>query len=135
MVALLQRELVELPITLPQDQTVFVILGHDDEALWLKKTELLRQQGGMALALTHPDYLDVGDSLRAYDRLLAQYESDTTVLEGAARGGQRLVAATRGLAPRAPQRRVARRRTRRSRRCGVVRRSADELKLIGPCRV
>ena len=51
-------ELVELPITLPQDHTLFSILGERDERLWVAKTEHIRRRGGMALALTHPDYAD-----------------------------------------------------------------------------
>ena len=65
--------LVELPITLPQDHTLFVILGHQDERVWLDKTEQLRAAGGMALLITHPDYTDHGPLIAAYRRLLAAY--------------------------------------------------------------
>ena len=49
-------DLVELPITLPQDHTLFSILGHQDCALWLDKARELRRRGGMVLVLSHPDY-------------------------------------------------------------------------------
>jgi hypothetical protein len=68
-------EMVELPITLPQDHTVFVILRRD-ESLWRAKAELLRGRGGMALAITHPDYMLVGDRLDAYRRLLDHFADD-----------------------------------------------------------
>jgi hypothetical protein len=49
-------DLVELPITVPQDHTLFEILGGLDEGLWLEKVRFLKERGGMALVLTHPDY-------------------------------------------------------------------------------
>jgi hypothetical protein len=70
-------EMVELPITLPQDHTVFVILRRD-ESLWRAKAELLRGRGGMALAITHPDYMLVGGRLDAYRRLLDHFADDGT---------------------------------------------------------
>jgi hypothetical protein len=72
-------DLVELPITVPQDHTVFEILGHEDESLWVEKIEYLRARGRMALMLTHPDYLPAGGSaFRAYERVLARYAGDAT---------------------------------------------------------
>ncbi len=70
--------LVELPITLPQDHTLFVVLGRGDE-MWHEKTECLRQRGGMALLITHPDYLVEEEHLNAYRRLLLAYVDDATV--------------------------------------------------------
>jgi hypothetical protein len=73
------HELVELPITVPQDHTVFEILRREDEALWVEKVDFLRERGGMALVLTHPDYLLPGSrALVAYERLLDRYASDAT---------------------------------------------------------
>jgi hypothetical protein len=70
-------DLVELPITLPQDHTVFVILRRD-ETLWVEKIEFLRRRGGMAMLLTHPDYMIDGPALEAYARLLGRYADDAT---------------------------------------------------------
>lgn len=70
--------MVELPITLPQDHTVFTILGHTDERLWVHKAEELRRRGGMALLLTHPDYLLEQPLLDAYVRVLRRFGSDPT---------------------------------------------------------
>jgi len=71
------RDLVELPITLPQDHTVFVILRRD-ESLWLEKAEHLRRHGGLALLITHPDYMLADGPLRAYERLLDAYRDDAS---------------------------------------------------------
>lgn len=70
------RELVELPLTLAQDHTLFVILGHRDESAWVHKAQLLRERGGMALVLTHPDYVRAPGALAAYEQLLERYADD-----------------------------------------------------------
>jgi len=48
---------VELPYTLPQDHTLFVIMGEKDIGIWKKKLDWIAEQGGMALLITHPDYM------------------------------------------------------------------------------
>lgn len=72
------RDLVELPITVPQDHTLFVILGHKDESLWVEKIDHLRSAGGMALMITHPDYLSHDGLANAYENLLNRYQADAT---------------------------------------------------------
>ncbi len=62
--------LVELPYTLPQDFTLFEKLRLDAAALWIEKLELIGRYRGMALMLTHPDYLDRRERLDAYVRTL-----------------------------------------------------------------
>jgi hypothetical protein len=69
-------DLVELPITMPQDHTLFVILGHRDESLWVDKAAYLRARGGMALVLTHPDYMGDEQVRSAYARLLERFAHD-----------------------------------------------------------
>jgi hypothetical protein len=71
-------ELVELPVTLRQDHTLFVILGHQDEAAWVAKTEFLRARGGMASINTHPDYLIDERLFSAYARFLGRFSDDDT---------------------------------------------------------
>jgi hypothetical protein len=71
--------LVELPITLPQDHTLFEILRHRNEGLWLEKTFALRARGGMALLLTHPDYMGAAGRLQAYGRFLRIFAEDESV--------------------------------------------------------
>jgi hypothetical protein len=48
--------MVELPMTLEQDHTLFEILRQPDARSWLHKAHMLRARGGMALLVTHPDY-------------------------------------------------------------------------------
>jgi hypothetical protein len=74
----LNGQVVELPITLAQDHTVFVILRRRDATVWMDKAEALRRRGGMALIITHPDYVRLGPISEAYDALLARYSDDPT---------------------------------------------------------
>jgi hypothetical protein len=46
---------VEVPITMPQDHTLFALLGHTDSDIWLTKLARIRNARGMACILTHPD--------------------------------------------------------------------------------
>jgi peptidoglycan/xylan/chitin deacetylase (PgdA/CDA1 family) len=69
---------VELPITLPQDHTLFVILQHADERVWLYKLEALRRRGGLAVVLTHPDYMLDPAIRAAYGRLLERLRGDAS---------------------------------------------------------
>jgi hypothetical protein len=47
---------VELPYTLPQDFTLFALMGQRDINIWKGKLDWIVQHGGMALLNTHPDY-------------------------------------------------------------------------------
>jgi hypothetical protein len=69
---------VELPVTLPQDHLVFVILERRDETLWVQKASFLRERGGMALMIVHPDYMLESERLAAYRRFLERFRSDET---------------------------------------------------------
>lgn len=51
------RGYVELPYTLPQDSTLFLLLAEATPELWLEKTDWIARHGGMALLNVHPDYL------------------------------------------------------------------------------
>jgi len=73
------RNLVELPITLPQDHTMFAILRQTDAELWLRKARLLRDRHGMVLALTHPDYARDQRLADGYRSLLDAFREDSTV--------------------------------------------------------
>lgn len=48
---------VELPYTLAQDFTLFVILRENNIEIWKEKLEWIAQRGGMAMLITHPDYM------------------------------------------------------------------------------
>jgi hypothetical protein len=73
------RGVVELPITLPQDHTLFVILKARDASAWIDKAARIRERGGMALIITHPDYVDQGPIAPAYEQLLTSLTDDDTV--------------------------------------------------------
>lgn len=69
-------EVVELPITLTQDHTLFVILRQASAAAWLEKVEAVRGAGGMALLITHPDYVDRTPLAACYRELLTSVRDD-----------------------------------------------------------
>jgi glycosyltransferase involved in cell wall biosynthesis len=71
--------MVELPITLPQDHTLFTILQHSDADVWLRKAHLLRERNAMALVLTHPDYAHDPRISEGYRRLLDAFREDDTL--------------------------------------------------------
>jgi glycosyltransferase involved in cell wall biosynthesis len=48
---------VELPYTLPQDSTLFLVLQEKSPEIWLRKLDWVAQHGGMALLNVHPDYV------------------------------------------------------------------------------
>lgn len=52
---------VELPYTLPQDFTLFVLLQENTAGIWKRKLDWIAEHGGMALFITHPDYMAFSD--------------------------------------------------------------------------
>lgn len=68
---------VELPYTLAQDFTLFVLLKETTIDLWMKKLDWVAEHGGMALVITHPDYMSFDGKptdreypVELYERLL-----------------------------------------------------------------
>jgi hypothetical protein len=61
------RRYVELPYTLPQDFTLFVIMRQRNSDIWEKKLDWIAKSGGMALFITHPDYMNFDGSGLAID--------------------------------------------------------------------
>ena len=49
---------VELPCTLPQDFTLFVLVKEKTIDIWKRKLDWIAEKGGMALLITHPDYMN-----------------------------------------------------------------------------
>jgi hypothetical protein len=76
------QDMVELPLTMPQDHTLFTILRRRDEAAWIEKAEFLRSRGGMVLIDTHPDYLIDREAFDAYRRLLERFAGDPGMWNG-----------------------------------------------------
>jgi len=52
------RGYVELPYTLPQDSTLFLVLQKTDHQIWSRKLDWVAAGGGMALVNVHPDYMN-----------------------------------------------------------------------------
>lgn len=48
---------VELPYTLPQDSTLFLLLRETTPEIWMRKLDWIAERGGMALVNVHPDYM------------------------------------------------------------------------------
>ncbi len=63
---------VELPYTLPQDHILFIALGESNGRRWTEKLAYLERLCGMALVITHPDYLDSPERIDVYRRFLVQ---------------------------------------------------------------
>ncbi len=49
---------IELPYTLPQDFTLFVIMKEKNIDIWKKKLDWIVENRGMALLIAHPDYMN-----------------------------------------------------------------------------
>ena len=71
--------MVELPITLPQDHTLFFILPNAGADIWIRKARSLRERNGMALVLSHPDYARDQRVADGYRELLETFQDDDTV--------------------------------------------------------
>jgi len=67
---------VELPYTLVQDSTLFLILRHQTIELWKKKVDWIVEKGGMVLLNLHPDYVGFDSRRRGISEFApALYES------------------------------------------------------------
>lgn len=54
------RGYMELPYTLVQDSTIFLLLRERTIDLWKRKVDWVAEHGGMVLLNTHPDYIGFG---------------------------------------------------------------------------
>jgi len=52
-----RRGYIELPYTLPQDFTLFILMKEKNINIWKKKLDWIFRKGGMALVNSHPDYM------------------------------------------------------------------------------
>ncbi len=65
----------ELPYTLPQDFTMYIILKERGPETWKKKLDWIADRGGMALVNVHPDYMNFGGSKKPWEYPASYYES------------------------------------------------------------
>jgi predicted glycosyltransferase len=54
----------ELPYTLPQDSTLFLLLEERHPDIWFQKLDWIARHGGMVLLDSHPDYMSFGGSTK-----------------------------------------------------------------------
>jgi len=68
------RGYLELPYTLPQDSTLFLLLSEKTTEIWRRKLDWIAQHGGMAFINTHPDYMALaGARPKAWEYPIAFY--------------------------------------------------------------
>lgn len=58
---------VELPYTLPQDSTLFLVLRERSPEIWIRKLDWVARHGGMAMVNVHPDYMGFGGNRGAQE--------------------------------------------------------------------
>jgi len=68
-----QKPLLELPYTLPQDSTLFLLLGQKDISVWKKKLDWNAESGGMVLVNCHPDYMNFSNKPDKFDQYPVRY--------------------------------------------------------------
>jgi hypothetical protein len=66
---------IELPYTLPQDSTLFILLQEKTIDVWTKKLEWIAAQGGMAMVNVHPDYINFDGRMSTSEYSAELYES------------------------------------------------------------
>ncbi|MDB6022726.1 MAG: pimB 5 [Pedosphaera sp.] len=67
---------VELPYTLPQDFTLFVLLREEGPETWKRKLKWIVEKGGMVLVDVHPDYVDFAGNKAAGSEYPAAWYRD-----------------------------------------------------------
>lgn len=63
---------IEMPYTLPQDYTLFNVMGEKSPRIWLNKIDFIRQYHGLALVNVHPDYTAHGSAKQIYKLFLQE---------------------------------------------------------------
>jgi len=69
----LSRFFIELPYTLPQDSTMFILLKEKSIGIWRQKLDWIADKGGMALLNSHPDYMNFDGKKLGIDEYPAHY--------------------------------------------------------------
>ena len=64
---------MELPYSLVQDFTLFVILREPNIEIWKQKLDWIAERGGMVLLTTHPDYMCFDGTEKAWDEYPVSY--------------------------------------------------------------
>jgi hypothetical protein len=65
---------IELPYTLPQDSTLFLVFRETSIDTWVRKLDWVAAHGGMALVNVHPDYMNFNGKPNSSEYLAELYE-------------------------------------------------------------
>jgi glycosyltransferase involved in cell wall biosynthesis len=71
-----QKGYVELPYTLPQDFLLYILMRQKNIDIWKNKLDWIVKQGGMALFITHPDYMKFNNGKLNDDEFPAEYHRE-----------------------------------------------------------
>ena len=71
-----QKGYVELPYTLPQDFLLFILMREQNIDIWKRKLDWIAKHGGMALVITHPDYMNFEKKESSYKEFPVRYYED-----------------------------------------------------------
>jgi hypothetical protein len=89
---------IEMPYTLSQDFTLFVLLGQKDNSVWKRKLDWIAEKGGMALINTHPDYMNFSEGPCGNEEYPAELYADFLKYVWARYGGKYWLALPRDAA-------------------------------------
>jgi len=64
---------VEMPYTVPQDFTLFVLMQESNIEIWCKKLDWIAETGGMVLLNTHPDYMKFGEQKTTFEEYPVEF--------------------------------------------------------------
>jgi hypothetical protein len=67
---------VELPYTLPQDFTLFILMREKNINIWKRKLDWIADKGGMALINVHPDYMNFGNKKNNSEEFPSNFYKD-----------------------------------------------------------
>lgn len=66
---------VELPYTLDQDFTLFILMNESSPKIWIDKLKWIADNGGMALVIVHPDYLNFNNQRKTEEYPIEYYSN------------------------------------------------------------
>lgn len=62
-----EKRYLELPYTLPQDSTLFIVMREKNINIWKQKFDWIAENKGMALLNVHPDYINFSNKKSSYE--------------------------------------------------------------------
>jgi len=71
-----QSGYVELPYTLPQDFTLFIIMKEQNIQIWKNKLNWIAEKGGIVLVNVHPDYINFDGQKISIEEYTIKYYRD-----------------------------------------------------------